>query len=228
VPRGVHVIEKNLSVLPALGVTHPQRAGSQGSTMSFPITVPASQVADQVAGRAAARGAGSFVLINGGAAWPNKRWEPARFGAIARHTRDRHGLPSFVLWGPGEESLADRVVAASDGAAERAPRTSLGDLLAVTSRASLMVSGDTGPIHLAAALGTPVVGLYGPTWPERNGPWSQDDEVVSRAEGCECHHKRQCQRAGEGSVEGRMCINEIAIADVAAAVDRRLTPRSGA
>jgi heptosyltransferase I len=220
VPDGVHVIEKNLSVLPALGVT--DRA------VQFPLVVPASDVADRVAAEAARFGDGSYALINAGAAWPNKRWEPARFGAIARHIRDRRGLPSFVLWGPGEESLAARVVAAADGAAYPAPRTSLGDLLAVTARAALIVSGDTGPVHLAAALGTPIVGLYGPTWPERNGPWSKDDEVVSRATGCECHHKRQCQRRGEGRVESRMCINEIAIDEVAAAVDRRLQRRSGA
>ena len=80
-----------------------------------------------------------------------------------------------------------------------------------------MISGDTGPIHFAAALGTPVVGLYGPTWPERNGPWDPSDEIFSRAATCECHHKRQCRRGAE-----RMCIDEIAVADVTAAIDRRL------
>ena len=114
-------------------------------------------------------------------------------------------------------AAADDVVAATDGAAARAPQTSLGDLLALASRAALMISGDTGPIHLAAALGTPVVGLYGPTWPERNGPWDPSDENVSRAATCECHHKRQCLRG-----ESRMCITEISVEDVAAAVDRRL------
>ena len=210
VPSGAHVIRKNLSVLPALGVTEPPE-------VAFPFRVPASSVADEVWTAAASRGDGRFAMINPGAAWPNKRWAPDRFGAIARHLRDRHQLPSFVLWGPDEAALADEVVAASDGAADRAPQTSLGDLLALASHAALMISGDTGPIHLAAALGTPVVGLYGPTWPERNGPWDPNDEVVSRAATCECHHKRQCQRGAD-----RMCIDEIAVADVAAAVDRRL------
>jgi len=171
---------------------------------------------------ASSKGASSFALINPGAAWPNKRWAPERFGAIAQRLRDRHGLPSYVLWGGDEAPLADAVVAASDAAAVRAPHTSLGDLVAVASRASLMVSGDTGPVHLAAAMGTPIVGLYGPTWPERNGPWHARDVVVSRATTCECHHKRQCQRAGSGSIASRMCINELSVDDVAAAVDRRL------
>ena len=85
--------------------------------------------------------------------------------------------------------------------------------------ASLVVSGDTGPLHLAAAMGAPIVGLYGPTWPERNGPWDPDDEVLSRAERCRCHHKRQC-------TIGAPCIDDISLDEVEAAVDRRLaTPR---
>jgi ADP-heptose:LPS heptosyltransferase len=60
--------------------------------------------------------------------------------------------------------------------------------------------------------------LYGPTWPERNGPWDPADEVVSRATACVCHHKRQCLRG-----DARMCINDITVGEVAAAVDRRLT-----
>ena len=78
-----------------------------------------------------------------------------------------------------------------------------------------MISGDTGPLHLAAAMGTPLVGLYGPTRPERNGPWDPTDEVVSRADTCQCHHKRECQ-------VGRTCINEIHVDEVLAAVARRL------
>jgi heptosyltransferase-1 len=208
---GVHIIQKNLSVLPALGITCP-------AVLRFPFVVPPSAVADRIA--TAARG--GFALINPGAAWPNKRWAPERFGELAARMRERHALSSYVLWGSGESALADSVVAASRGAAQHAPETTLGDLLALSSRASLMVSGDTGPVHLAAAMSTPIVGLYGPTWPERNGPWSPDDVVVSRATVCACHHKRQCRRAGAGPVESRMCINEIGVHEVVAAVDMRL------
>ena len=110
----------------------------------------------------------------------------------------------------------------------RAPETSLGDLLALTSRAALMISGDTGPTHIAAAMKTPIVGLYGPTWPERNGPWDPDDVVVSRATQCVCHHKRQCQR--DGPIEGgaaHMCINDISVDEVVHAVRLRLSRASG-
>ena len=70
---------------------------------------------------------------------------------------------------------------ASNGAAQPAPPTSIADLAVLMRDAALVVSGDTGPLHIAAAMGTPLVGLFGPTWPERNGPWHPDDVVISRA-----------------------------------------------
>jgi heptosyltransferase I len=203
VAPGAHVVRKNLAVLPALGI--------RSDAVRFPFRVPSSIVADRLSTEAP----DGYVLINPGAAWPNKRWDPTRFGAIAGRLRDRFGLTTYVLWGPNESALADTVVASSAGAARRAPETTLGDLLAVSRGAKLMISGDTGPAHLAAAMGTPMVGLYGPTWPARNGPWDPADEVVSRADTCQCHHKRECQ-------VGRMCINEITVDDVFAAVERRL------
>ena len=130
-------------------------------------------------------------------------------------------MPSYVVWGEDEYMLADRVVSCSNGAAVRAPRTTLGDLLALSVRARLMVSGDTGPIHLAAAMGTPIVGLYGPTWPSRNGPWSPHDRVVSRAARCECHHKRRCQLDVPREAAG-LCLQDIGVDEVVDAVDRRL------
>jgi len=203
VPPGAHVVQKNLSVLPLVG--------ADSGEVRFPFRTIPSRVADQV--RATAPD--GFVLINPGAAWPNKRWNPARFGALARQIRDRHSLMPVVLWGPEDDGLAGDVVATSDGRATRAPRTSLADVLALCRSARLMVSGDTGPLHLAAAMGTPLVGIYGPTWPDRNGPWDPADEVVSRAHACVCHHKRRCLRAS-------MCIGDIGVDEVLAAVDRRL------
>lgn len=217
VPPLAHVIDKNLAVLTALGLTVP--AGGP----RFPLRVPASAVADRMMAEVDARGARGLALINPGAAWPNKRWAPDRFGAVARHLQGQHGLASVVLWGGGEAPLADRVVEAAQGAAVRAPETTLGDLLALAAQARVMISGDTGPLHLAAAVGTPIVGLYGPTWPERNGPWRRADVVVSRAAQCACHHKRQCERDGvSGDVAARMCLSDIEVDEVTAAVDERL------
>ena len=158
---------------------------------------------------------GRFALLNPGAAWPNKRWPPSRLAEVAIVLRERHGLTSVVLWGPGEEALAQEVVEAANGAAVLSPPTTIRDLVALTRGAALMVSGDTGPTHIAAAVGTPIVGIYGPTRPARNGPLSPHDVTVSRDAVCACHHLRQCTR-------DRMCLLDIEVAEVVDAVERRL------
>ena len=203
-----HVVDINLGVLSVLGITT--------ARAEFPIEDVDSDAAramrEQTGGR--------YALLNPGAAWPNKRWPPARLAAIAVQLRERHGLMSVVLWGPGEEPLAADVVSAANGAAVLSPRTTVADLVALARRAALMVSGDTGPTHIAAALGTPIVGIYGPTRPARNGPMSALDIAVSRDTICECHHLRRCRL-------DRMCLLDIEIAEVAAAVERRLAAHTG-
>jgi lipopolysaccharide heptosyltransferase I len=211
VAPGVHIIHKNLSVMPVLGLDSPGR-------IRFPFSAPESAVANEISAIVRLRGLRGFALINPGAGWPNKQWRPDRFGAVARHLEQRHRLAPLVLWGSGEMSLANAVIRASGSAGVCAPETTLGDLLALAGRAALMVAGDTGPMHVAAAVGTPIVGLYGPTWPERNGPWHPDDVVVSRAAACECHHKRQCSRDSSS----QMCLNDVTVDEVCEAVDRRL------
>jgi ADP-heptose:LPS heptosyltransferase len=198
-----HVVFKNLALLEPLGVRDPR--------VEFPLDIPRTSAAEQITAEAGAPG---YALINPGAAWPNKRWPPERFGALAATMRERFGMRSVVLWGPGEESLAAAVVAASKDAARLAPRTTVTDLFSLAKGARLMVSGDTGPLHIAGAVGTPTVSLFGPTNPERNGPWSPADVAMSRFGGCSCHYQRRCRR-------GDPCINEIAVGDVVAAVERR-------
>jgi lipopolysaccharide heptosyltransferase I len=201
-----HVIEKNLSLLRAINIHQP-------AAPCFAFARRPSSALQRVRTQAGER----FAIINPGAAWPNKRWHPERFGAVAEAIRVRHAMRSVVIWGPGERELADRVIAASDGAALAAPATSIADLFAMSAAAALMVSGDTGPLHIAAASGTPIVGLYGPTDPRRNGPWSREDLSVSRFEACGCHHLRRC-------VRDRWCLEDVQVEEVVDAIDRRLAP----
>ncbi len=200
-----HVIRKNLGLLRAVGVTDHE--------VDFPLLVESTWAVESVVSRF---GAGGYALMNPGAAWPNKRWPPARFGALAAAIRRDHDLTSLVLWGPGEEGLADAVVAAASGAAALAPPTTIVDVLGLAREARLMVSGDTGPLHLAAAMGTPIVSLFGPTQPERNGPWSAADISLSRAQTCACLYERQCRRAAR-------CLDEISVEEVTDAVRRRVS-----
>jgi heptosyltransferase-1 len=106
-------------------------------------------------------GAQAAVLINPGAGWGAKRWPVDRYAAVARGLSQR-GYRVLVNAGPGEEPLADAIVKGTAGAAIPLA-TSLEQLLALTRRIALCVAGDTGPLHLACALGRPVVGIYGPT-----------------------------------------------------------------
>ena len=170
----------------------------------------AQEVAEQF-GRA-------YAVLNPGAAWPNKRWPADRFGAVAAALRDRLHLRSLVLWGPGEQALASAVVSSSVGAATLAPKTTITDLLGIFRSAGVMIGGDTGPLHLAAAVGTPIVALFGPSMPWRNGPWAPSDVALSRADTCSCLYVRRCRK------KKSPCINDISVDEVVSAVARRLHP----
>jgi len=108
------------------------------------------------------------------------------------------GVKSLVNFGPGEQELAHRVAEASQGAAQPISCT-LTQLIALTRQAKLFIGGDTGPLHLAASLNVPVVGIYGPTDPERNGPFGTSS-IVLRSESSITSHKRR-QTTEEGLLE---------------------------
>jgi heptosyltransferase I len=114
-------------------------------------------------------GIASFALVTPGAGWGAKQWPPERFGEVARALA-AHNLRTLVNTAPGEEALAQRVVDASGGTAFSI-KCSIGQLIALTRRARIFIGGDTGPLHLAAALGIPVVAIFGPTDPARTGPY---------------------------------------------------------
>jgi lipopolysaccharide heptosyltransferase I len=198
-----HVVTLNLEILRALGI--------EPGDPEFPL----GSVSVDVARRVLQACGGRYALINPGAGWPNKRWPPSRFGFVAAALRREHGLQSIVLWGPGERALADEVAAASDGAATPAPPTTVADVVALCRSAAVVVSGDTGPAHISAAVGAPIVGIFGPTRPERNGPLRADDVSVSRAAACQCHHRRRCRLDAP-------CLLDITVDEVTRAVEQRL------
>lgn len=198
-----HVVRMNLGLLSKIGLSVDVPEFPIG-----PVDSPVARALQQQTG-------GRYAVLNPGAAWPNKRWPAARFSAVARAIRERHAMMSIVTWGPGEKELAERVAQETGGAAVLAPTTTLGDLIALLRGAALMLSGDTGPTHIAAALGTPIVGLYGPTRPSRNGPWAPLDITISRDAVCRCHHLRRC-------TEVRMCLMDVEVAEVVEAISRRL------
>lgn len=202
-----HVIHKNLALLGTLGV--------DDRSVRFPLAIPRTPAAAAVAERVGSR---EYALVNPGAAWPNKRWPAYRFGAVAAAIREEFGLRSVVLWGPGEQPLAEAVVSASQSAAALAPETTITDIVGIARAGRIMISGDTGPLHIAGAVGTPIVALFGPTFPERNGPWAPRDLVISRVSQCSCFYERRCRKT-------LPCIEDIGVAEVLDASRRVLIAR---
>ena len=118
----------------------------------------------------------NFVLINPGAGWGAKQWPAELYGEVASELA-KTGLAPLINFGPGEKELGLAVESASDGAALLIS-CSIAELIALTRRAKLFIGGDTGPMHLAAALGVPVVAIFGPTDPARNGPYGTRSRVL--------------------------------------------------
>ncbi len=204
--EAVHVIDKNLALLRGLGI-------DQVGLREFPLP-PTPAEAETVRKGLTALRIGGFVMLNPGGGWDSKLWPPENYGVVARALRDR-GLQALATFGPGEEPLADRVVRASEGIAVRCFPTTLLEYMELCRDTRLVVAADTGPLHLASAIGAPVLGLFGPTDPDRNGPFSSDDKVVRRVPLCSPCHKRRC-RIHEG------VMSSITPSEVIRAIDVRL------
>jgi heptosyltransferase-1 len=168
IATGEHVVEQNLSLAEAVAHRRLKLSSSE-----LPHDAAADRECDV---RLKAYGAKEIALLNPGAGWGAKQWPSERYGAVAKQLAE-DGLKVLINFGPGEENLASTVESASDGAGERFSG-SMTQLIALTRRASLFVGGDTGPMHLAAALGVPVVAIFGPTDPTRNGPFGVPSVIL--------------------------------------------------
>ena len=177
---GAHVVEQYLSITEAV-------AGAKlGWTK---VELPHDPAAEEKIGRRLAEmGIRDFAIVNPGAGWGAKRWPAERYGHVARALAEA-GVRSIVNHGPGEETLARETEAASAGAA-MAMQCSISELVALTRRAKLFIGGDTGPLHLAAALQVPVVAIFGPTDPARNGPYGTRSVVLRNPASATSHARR--------------------------------------
>jgi len=176
--QGRHVVDQNLSI--AEGVIETESSARPPARLSEPdisFPIPSDpQVEARIGRHLEQHGIGDFAILNPGAGWGAKRWPVERYGEVARGLADR-GVRSILNYGPGEEELARTAESASRGTSE-VMSCSLTELIALTRRARLFIGGDTGPLHLAAALRVPVVAIYGPTDPARNGPYGTQSIVL--------------------------------------------------
>jgi heptosyltransferase-1 len=184
--HGAHVIEQDVELAAAV-------AGDDLSPVQpwLPADLAAETWADELLPRSAGV---PVVLINPGAGWGAKRWPLEKYAVIAQGLIDR-GCRVLVNVGPGEEPYIEALSRATGGKATPLA-CSLAQLIAITRRIALCIAGDTGPLHLACALGRSVVGIYGPTDPSRNGPFGNKFRVLRSPESRRDHTRREAPEAG--------------------------------
>ncbi len=184
-----HVVDRGLELLRPMGIEEPE------VRYLLPIDAVAEAVANKLAGRDEL--CDGFAVINPGAGWQSRLWPPERYGQVAQYLRAEHTLHSVVAWyGDEERVMAEQIVAASDGAALLAPPTDLLSLAAVLKQARMYVGSDTGPLHLAVAVGTQCVSLHGPTQVSHSGPHGPGHRALQEVylEGS-CRERRRADNA---------------------------------
>ena len=176
-PEAVHVVEQYLALLAPLGLTP--------GTPEFyiPPRPDAERRIDEFLWEQGIKGRDLVVALNPGAGRENKRWPVSHMRALAERIGAEPGVRVLLLWGPDEIHMARQIMSGLSVRPILAPPTDLDELSALLRRCSLLVANDTGPLHLAAALGTPCLGLYGPTQAERNGPYGPRCRGVQSPDG---------------------------------------------
>ena len=180
-PDAVHVVEANLALAKALGaervvIGFPLPAGDEDA---LPKELPSGEVA----------------VVNPGAGWAAKRWSLDGYAQVCDALGKTFSLPVVLNCGPGEEALAQQVRGACRSPQPLLYSGDLAGLIALLRRARIVVGPDTGPLHLAAALGVPTVGLYGPTDPRRNGPYGNHHRTL-RPENARTSYQHSAQSDG--------------------------------
>src|SRR5438093_1861038 len=204
-PKRIHIIDQQMELLKPLGID---------PNWETEVRLQAGSAARKSVEQKLA-GMADYIVINPGGNWPTKCWEPERFGELALRLMNE-GHPVAVTWGPGEEHLVRRL-ARSSGYGVREIPTTLEELVALCETAKLFVGGDTGPMHFAAAVGTPIVAIFGPTSSDRNGPFRREDIVVERRLACRpCYERDRCP------LEHWECMKEITVEQVYEACRKRL------
>jgi len=202
IPEDGHVIRKNLKLLGLAGV--------EAEDIEFPIAIP-MPVRDAVRAKLGPQAAGPgrrLVVFNVGAAWPTKRWPVESWIELLGLLRDEPISP-LLLWGTAEEKAAAETISARSGA-PIAPFLEIPEIFALLKSAALLVSGDTFALQAACALDVPVVGIFGPTLPGRNGPFKKRDKAA--------YHEISCSRCYLRTCDSLECLKLVRPGEVAALV----------
>lgn len=157
-----------------------------------------------------------FAAFFLGSRWPSRFWFPESTAQVARALVTKHGLRVVLLGGPDETAFARTVrQAGGPGVTDLSGQTSLRDLIGIFTRCRLAFGPDSGPMHIAAASGAPVVSLWGATSPVRSAPWGSKQWVITGPAACSPCYARQCRI-------GRRCMQRIRPAQVLEVIERVL------
>ncbi len=201
-----HVVEINLHLARSLGCS------KNGASPLIPLEIP-SEAFDYVDDQLGKNNIDKPILVNPGAGWVTKLWPLRNYAQLLLRIHQELGHRIVLTYGPGEEDLVQEIQAVTAPHPIAAFPTTFLQLAALCRRSRLLIAGDTGPLHLAVALGTPTVAIMGPTSPWRNGPFNEKDPIVKRYLFCSNSYKRTCNQF--------ICMN-IPVQEVFDAVTRRL------
>ncbi|MEI6914640.1 MAG: glycosyltransferase family 9 protein [Armatimonadota bacterium] len=172
-PRTGHVVDRWLTMAHAIGC--------KPAPARFPISPPEEAMERMGDYLNEVRRSGPVIIMNAGSSKADRRWSAVRLAEASKMANQDFGAVSIFTWGNEvERAVVEEAVTESDGSAIECKETTLYTLAALVAQADAFVGGDTGPMHLAAALGTPVVGIFGASDPERTGPYGSNNVCVNR------------------------------------------------
>ncbi len=189
--KAVHVVDKNLSLLEPLGISE--------YIYDFKIHISTQDLnfaKEFFVLKKLVQGKDKIIMLNPGAGWPTKRWPAKNFLRLAdKLTKHSNANAKVIMsWGPQEKEIIENIKTSTNNSIIVMPQSSIKQLAAIIKSCDLFVGSDTGPTHLAAALEVPVVGLYGPSDPERNGPYGTKNIIIQKDIPCISCWKRKCAK----------------------------------
>ncbi|MBL8879794.1 MAG: lipopolysaccharide heptosyltransferase I [Phycisphaerales bacterium] len=213
-----HAVDQNMAVAAALGL--------DAARIEFPLALRPAEIdraTELLRADSPGKSAIPFIAVVAGARWVTKQWRPERIAALLDRLREAGFPPCVLLGAPDDREFTDGIIAAmKTGVMDLVGRTNLRELTALLSLAALVITHDSGPMHIAAALGRPVVAIFGPTDPRRCGPYATPHRIVATPIECSPCYRRTCSH--------HSCMERLDVETVERAVREMLHPadQSGA
>lgn len=212
-----HEIDYTLDILRYIGIEPKDRS------LYMPVKPDCEWKIKDILERSGIQDNDTIVAINPSAGCPSKRWRPENFAKVSDMLAEKYGVKIVVISSVPDKYFGDAVaMSMKNGCVNLSARTTVGDVASVLRRAKLFISNDTGPVHIACAVGTPVVVIFGRSdrglSPRRWGPSGPNDVVIHKDVGCVTCHAHKCNN-------GFKCLEAVTVEEVCRAAEKFLTKR---